>query len=119
MILAGALARYANGLCCINFTHLYRARIVTFLYIASFACIAIASMNTEIEFFFYLALFASVSIGIASNLSESVSLGFLKGFPTTLISDFGSGSGFAGLYASIYLLVMRSMGINDAFIFLS
>lgn len=57
-------------------------------------------------------------MGIAQSFGEAVVLGFLKGFPKKLVGDFSSGTGFAGPFATLSLLLLRAAGITDTLIFI-
>ena len=67
---------------------------------------------------FYLSMFASVMIGIQSSLGESTTLGFLKGFPGETIGFYGSGTGFAGIFGSGTLIVLKAIKLSDAITYL-
>ena len=67
---------------------------------------------------FYLSMFASVMIGIQSSLGESTTLGFLKGFPGETIGFYGSGTGFAGIFGSGTLIVLKAIKCPDAITYL-
>ena len=54
---------------------------------------------------------------MAQAFGEAIIIGFLKVFPTILMGDFGSGTGFTGPFATVFLLVMRAIGVHDAIIF--
>lgn len=117
MRFAGVITRYVNGAYGVNISHLKRIQMVTIFSIISFVGIATASLNTESIWFFYLALFSSIFIGVAQAFGEAIIIGFLKVFPTILMGDFGSGTGFTGPFATVFLLVMRASGVHDAIIF--
>ncbi len=66
---------------------------------------------------FYVSLVASVILGIVCSFGESTNLGFCKGFPSTIVGYFGSGTGFAGVFGSGYILLLQSLGLSNALIF--
>ena len=72
---------------------------VGFILIA-FACTYDTNMAS-----FYVSLLAAVFLGIMSALGESTVLGFCKGFPSTVVGYFGSGTGFAGVFGAGILLI--------------
>ena len=117
MEVAGLLCRYINGWCCINKTHLSRIYLVTGTFISAFLVIAISAVNTHISFFFYLALISAACVGVGQSFAESVCLGFLKGFPSGVIGDFGGGTGFAGIFAVVQLLILRALKVHDTITF--
>ena len=51
-------------------------------------------------------------------MGEATSLGFCKGFPSTTVGFFGSGTGFAGIFGSGILLILKGAGLSDGVIFL-
>lgn len=98
----------------INVKHLTRMLINTIMMILGFLLIALAcTYDTNIASF-YLSLFASVILGVVSALGESTTLGFCKGFPSTVVGYFGSGTGFAGVFgAGIVLLATSVLKIHN------
>ena len=69
--------------------------------VISFAC----TYNTNVASF-YVSLLASVVLGTVSAFGESTVLGFCKGFPSTVVGYFGSGTGFAGVFGSGFILIL-------------
>jgi hypothetical protein len=69
--------------------------------IISFAC----TYNTNVASF-YVSLVASIILGTVSAFGESTTLGFCKGFPSTVVGYFGSGTGFAGVFGSGMILLL-------------
>lgn len=118
MQVAGVTARYVNGACCVNISHKRRIQMVTAFSIISFLGISYASMFTDNENMFYLALFSSIFMGIAASFGEGIVIGFLKAFPAHMVGDFGSGTGFSGPFSTLTLLVLRSNGLSDSAIFM-
>jgi hypothetical protein len=80
--------------------------------VISFAC----TYNTHVAAF-YVSLVASVVLGTVSSFGESTTLGFCKGFPSTVVGYFGSGTGFAGVFGSGFILIMKSIGLDNGTIF--
>jgi len=94
--------------------HLTRMLINTVLMALGFLLIGLASTYDTHIFSFYLSLFASVILGVVSALGESTTLGFCKGFPSTVVGYFGSGTGFAGVFgAGIVLLATSVLKIRN------
>jgi MFS family permease len=98
----------------INVKHLTRMLTNTILMIIGFLLIGLAcTYDTHISSF-YLSLFASVILGVVSALGESTTLGFCKGFPSTVVGYFGSGTGFAGVFgAGVVLLATSVLKISN------
>lgn len=105
--------RYANGSFLVNIPHLTRVKMVSLLQMASFVGIAVASYYSDKEEFFYLALFASVLTGISCGMGEATFLGFLKGFPSHTVGYVSSGTGFAGIFGTLTLLVLQSINLTN------
>lgn len=93
----------------INVKHITRMFINTILMILGFLLIGLASTYNTHIFSFYLSLFASVILGVVSSLGESTTLGFCKGFPSTVVGYFGSGTGFAGVFGAGVVLLATSV----------
>ena len=62
---AGVISRYINGAFCVNVTHISRMNMATVFSIISFLGIAISSVHTNNINYFYVALIASIFMGIA------------------------------------------------------
>ena len=56
--------------------------------------------------YFYLAIFASVLVGIASSVGEATFLGFTNLFPSHTVGFVSSGTGFAGISGTMTLLIL-------------
>lgn len=67
---------------------------------------------------FYLSLLASIMIGVQSALGESTMIGFLKSFPGDTVGFYGSGTGFAGIFGSGILIILKAVKLPDAAIYL-
>ena len=90
----------------------------TFFAIVSFLGIAYASLFTENVMFFYLALLSSFFMGLAQSFGEGTIIGFLKAYPAHMVGDFSSGTGFSGPFSTVTLLVLRSNGMKDTYIYI-
>jgi len=67
----------------------------------------------EYEAFFWFALLCSVVQGAACAIGESSILGFLKGYPGSMIGYFSSGTGFAGIFGTSLLIILAALKIPD------
>jgi battenin len=82
-----------------------------------FLIIALACTFSEYEASFFISLLASVILGTVSAFGESTTLGFCKGFPSSVVGYFGSGTGFAGVFGSGTILILQSAGLSNGVIF--
>ena len=82
-----------------------------------FIVISLACTFDQYEASFYISLVASVVLGTVSSFGESTILGFCKGFPSTVVGYFGSGTGFAGVFGSGMTLLLKSAGLTNGQIF--
>ena len=57
-------------------------------------------------------------MGVCQALGEAVMLGFLKAFPSNFVGMFSSGTGLAGFFGAIYVLIMTSFDINPVYLYL-
>ena len=64
--------------------------------------------------FFWLSLLGAIFIGMISALGESTFLGFLKVYPPVCTGYFSSGTGFAGISATLILLTLKASGLQDS-----
>jgi CLN3 protein len=78
-----------------------------------FLIIAFVATFSHSKSAFFIALISSVMLGISSALGEAINLGFIKGFPSEVIGYYGSGTGFAGIFGSGILLLLKAAGLSD------
>ena len=62
-------------------------------------------------------MLSSIILGVCSALGESTTLGFCKGFPSTIVGNFSSGTGFAGVFGSGIILILKGAGLSNGQIF--
>ena len=79
----------------------------------SFIGIAIACFYDKLPGMFWLAVASSIFQGVSCSFGEAVFLGFLKGFPSAMISDVSVGTGFAGILATLTLMLARGVGLSN------
>ena len=75
--------------------------------LTSFTLVAIACFNDDKPIMFWVAVAASVLVGISQSFGEAVVFGYLKGFPSSMIGDVSTGTGSAGPFASFSVLFFR------------
>jgi len=103
-----ALLKWLNCTYWIKWTHTFRFNLTNILFILGFMLMSYTYLIDGSEVYgFYLALFATLIIGIASAFGESVNLGFLRGFPPDYVSGFSAGTGLAGIYGTGYYILMK------------
>jgi MFS family permease len=117
LILFSSLTRFINGKYLIKLKHMTRMLISGILMFVGFILIAFACTYDTNMASFYVSLLAAVFLGIMSALGESTVLGFCKGFPSTVVGYFGSGTGFAGVFGAGILLILRSANVSLGVIF--
>ena len=105
--------RFANGTIFVNIRHIVRFGIVFCLGTTAFLLIALASYEgskpdggKKEESFFYVAVFASILVGMGSALGEATFLGYCNGFPSHVVGYVSSGTGCAGLTGTFTLLIL-------------
>jgi hypothetical protein len=79
----------------------------TLIMMCAYLLAAFAATYSQYIFSFYLALSSALLFGIGTALGESTVLGFCKGFPSTYVGLFSSGTGFAGIFGSGMLLMLK------------
>jgi len=62
---------------------------------------------------FWVAVASSIFQGISQSFGEAVFLGFLKGFPSSLLGDVSTGTGFAGILATFTLVFARAVNLSN------
>ena len=83
----------------------------------SFVLISVATIHDDNKNFFWVAVGASVFTGVAQGLGEAAFLGFLKGFPPSLVGDVSSGTGMAGVFGNLMLLGLKAAGLSNQAIY--
>ena len=61
---------------------------------------------------FILTIIASILVGLATNLGQLTTIGFMKCFPPIIVSGLSSGTGMGGVLASIIYLVFKHLDIS-------
>lgn len=105
------ITRFAQGTCFANFRIITRFVIATCLAITAFSLIAWACLEGEKKFFF-VAILASVCMGMSSAFGEATFLGFCNDFPKHVVGFVSSGTGCAGLTGTFINLGLQGAGIN-------
>lgn len=86
--------------------------------LAAYIVIAFCLFLNKYKAAFYISLLSSIMFGMGSALGESTTLGYCKGFPSNVVGFFSSGTGFAGIFGSGIILLLKGAGLDDAYIFL-
>ena len=84
----------------------------------SYIIVSICTFFDDLPAMFYVSLVASIMIGVQRSIGESTILGFLKGFPGETVGFFGSGTGFAGIFGSGILILLKAFKLSDSTIYL-
>jgi battenin len=79
---------------------------------------SIASAATS-DWGFFVGLLAALLMGLAQFWGEAVMLGFLKSFPSELVTGWGSGTGFAGVLGTLLWVVYRAGKVPTFIVYLS
>ena len=85
--------------------------------VCAYLIIAFSATYDTYEVSFYFALISSVLHGVSSSLGGCTLLGFFKGFPSEVVGYYGSGTGFAGIFGSGGLLLLKGAKFSDGLIF--
>ena len=117
LILFSSLTRFVNARFLIKMKHLTRMLINSTDMAIGFIVISFACTYNKVVASFYVSLVASVILGTVSAFGESTVLGFCKGFPSTFVGFFGSGTGFAGVFGSGFILILQSLNLSNGEIF--
>ena len=76
--------------------------------ISAYLLISLCITYSQFELSFYLVLLTSVLFGIICSFGGVTLLGFCKGFPGEVIGYFASGTGFAGIFGTSSILLLKS-----------
>lgn len=115
-ILFASMIQFVNSWLLINIKHIHRLTFNAFYMLIAYLTITAVTI-WEFEAGFYIALLAALMHGTAAAFSESTVLGFMKGFPSRLVAPFSTGTGFAGVFGSTVLLLLKLVFNKDGFIF--
>ena len=102
----------------LHIPHLLRFFMVTAMSVSAYVLMSICSAANG-DWGFFVALFASVVMGLAQCWGEAVMLGFLKAFPSELVVGFSSGTGFAGVGGTLLWVAYRAGNVADFIVYLS
>ena len=116
-ILFASFVQFLNCWLLINVKHVTRLTCNAFYMLSAYLLITVVTI-WKFEAGFWLALLAALMHGTSAALSESTVLGFMKGFPSRLVAPFSTGTGFAGIFGSGILLVLKIFFNKDGYIFL-
>ena len=84
----------------------------------SYMIVSLCTHFDSVPAMFYVSLIASIMIGVQRSIGESTILGFLKGFPGESVGFFSSGTGFAGIFGSGILIILKAINLSDSAIYL-
>ena len=106
LIVFGSITRIINARYLIKIKHFIRMLGASIAMAIGFIIISLACAFNTYEAAFWISLLSSVILGVVSSIGESTTLGFCKGFPSTVVGFFGSGTGFAGVFGSGTILLL-------------
>lgn len=116
--MSSALTRIISATYLLRIPHLIRMLMNSIILGFGFLLIIISTFYYQQDFLFYVALLSACFFGTVTALGESTILGFCKGFPSSYVGCFSSGTGFAGIFGSGLLLLLKGFGISLGEIFL-
>jgi battenin len=111
------MTRFINAKYLLKVKHSTRMLVNSINMAVGYLIISLACTYNQFEASFFISLVASVILGTVSAFGESTTLGFCKGFPSTVVGYFGSGTGFAGVFGSGMILILQSAGLSNGQIF--
>ena len=102
----------------LHIPHIIRFLFVTAMSATAYVLMSISSAATS-DWGFFLGLFAAVLMGLSQCWGEAVMLGFLKSFPSELVTGWGSGTGFAGVGGTLLWVAYRAGKVPTFIVYLS
>jgi battenin len=118
MDVAWGLGTAINARWLIRFSPWSRVVLLNALLVAGYS-IAALSCSWGSPAGFAVALAGSVGAGFAQAIGEVTNLAFLKAFPRQLLGAWGAGTGLAGLAGPGFYLLLSSLGVSTATIFIA
>ena len=112
----GIVTSYVNSSYLLKIPHLNKIKAMVTLCALAYILVGLSNL-IDSKFGFFLALLGSVIMGISGTLGEQTILGFLKGFAPELISGWGSGTGFAGVFGAGTNFALRYFEVPGYLIF--
>lgn len=110
--MSSGTTRIVNAKYLLRIPHLERILINTLFMAFAFVLLAISTNYADYWFSFYMALISASFFGVVTALGESTVLGFCKEFPSSYVGFYSSGTGFAGIFGSGLLLVLKGYGMT-------
>lgn len=117
LIVFSSATKLINAKYFIKIRHVVRIFCNSINMLAAFLIMAFIASFGHTKVAFFISLASSVLMGISSALGESVNLGFCKGFPSEVVGYYGSGTGFAGIFGTSIILILKAGGLNNGTIF--
>eukprot|EP00331_Platyophrya_macrostoma_P034167 CAMPEP_0176450396 /NCGR_PEP_ID=MMETSP0127-20121128/27121_1 /TAXON_ID=938130 /ORGANISM="Platyophrya macrostoma, Strain WH" /LENGTH=245 /DNA_ID=CAMNT_0017838063 /DNA_START=15 /DNA_END=752 /DNA_ORIENTATION=+ len=118
LIFFGMFVKFVNSRYLLKIRHVVKIGMVVCLQLSAYTIIGCSTLATE-KWGFFVAIFGSMIMGMASSLGEVTIVGFLKGFEPEIISGWGSGTGFAGVFGAGYNLLLRLYHMSDFIVFIA
>lgn len=101
------MTRFVQGCLFVNTKYIHRFYITTVLALMAFSLVAWASFENK-PAWFWVAVSASIFMGISQALGEATFLGFCQLFPDNVVGYVSSGTGCAGLTGTFTNLLLQN-----------
>jgi len=88
-----------------------RIKMLSTLIVVSLLLVAFASYY-ESQYSFAITVLGVVLVGAQQSIGECTIMGFIHLFPSRMVGYFSSGTGLAGIFGSLYFLVLPAFGIG-------
>jgi len=102
-----------NGFILEPVPHIYR--VIGFCVVSLLGLVGLA-FSFHISFWFAIA--SIIFVGSASSFGENCLIGYMKIYPSSIVSGWSSGTGTAGIGGSLLYLLFQSIGLSNTVSFL-
>jgi battenin len=105
MNIFGLIVPYFYGKYALKWKHRHKISGVVGLWLSGILLLFIAKKISV----FYLVMIGCIFLGLGTTIGGLVILGFLKCFPPIVFAGFSSGTGCAGLFGSLFYLILKML----------
>ena len=109
LVLFSILLKIINSKYLVKIRHKIRILVASILIITGILFIML-SIFVNI---FFISIIGTIFVGLGTSFGSITILGFIKGFDPDIVVGFSSGTGFAGVFGSIYYEIMDLFHFNE------
>jgi battenin len=108
LVFFGLLIKVFNTRFLIKIKHKYKNWFTIFIWVVSLGLMLLGK-NCGV---FGLTIVASILVGLGTGLGDITNLGFMKCFPSIILSGYSSGTGMSGVAGAVMYLIFKLVGVS-------